>query len=204
MVTIAIELNHVIRDINKQLLKYYQRDYHPELDTDDIDVKNENVLDKYIKFDSKRERNQFIYIDYPFEIFGAAKAMDKNLARDITHWMEEMSNIEEEDFRVMYYSLDEDALSIQSSYFFLSKLGTRVRSVMFPKRIDELKGVCDVIITSNPNAISWAKDNGLQTVKIASNGEKSDDKSTFNYGNMEEVINDDTFLDKVLKNIKHG
>lgn len=204
MVTIAIELNHVIRDINKQLLKYYQRDYHPELDTDDIDVKNENVLDKYIKFDSKRERNQFIYIDYPFEIFGAAKAMDKNLARDITHWMEEMSNIEEEDFRVMYYSLDEDALSIQSSYFFLSKLGTRVRSVMFPKRIDELKGVCDVIITSNPNVISWAKDNGLQTVKIASNGEKSDDKSIFNYGNMEEVINDDTFLDKVLKNIKHG
>lgn len=204
MVTIAIELNHVIRDINKQLLKYYQRDYHPELDTDDIDVKNENVLDKYIKFDSKRERNQFIYIDYPFEIFGAAKAMDKNLARDITHWMEEMSNIEEEDFRVMYYSLDEDALSIQSSYFFLSKLGTRVRSVMFPKRIEELKGVCDVIITSNPNVISWAKDNGLQTVKIASNGEKSDDKSIFNYGNMEEVINDDTFLDKVLKNIKHG
>lgn len=204
MITIAIELNHVIRNINKQLLKYYQRDYHPELDTDDIDIKNENVLDKYIKFSSKKERNQFIYIDYPFEIFGAAKAMDKNLARDVTHWMDEMSNREDEEFRIMYYSLDEEALSIQSSYFFLSKLGTRVRSVMFPKKTDDLKGVCDVIITANPNVIGWAKDNGLQTVKIASNGEEKDDTCTFNYASMEDVINDNTFLDNVLKNIKHG
>ena len=95
MITIAIELNHVIRNINKQLLKYYKRDYHPELDIDNIDCVKENVLDKYIKFNSKKERNEFIYIDYPYEIFGCAKAMDSNLPRDITNWMEEMSNRED-------------------------------------------------------------------------------------------------------------
>lgn len=206
MITIAIELNHVIRNINKQLLKYYQKDYHPELDTDDIDEKKENVLKKYIKFDSHRELNQFIYIDYPFEIFGAAKAMDKNLARDVTNWMEEMTNREDEEFRVIYYSLNEEALTIQSSYFFLSKLGTRVREVVFPKSIDEMKDKCDVIISSDEKSIQWAKDNNKQSVKIETNykDDTSDKERTtvadFDYDSMEDVINDIKFLDKLVDN----
>lgn len=203
MITIAIELNHVIRNINSQMLKYYQRDYHPELDTDEVDAKHENVLDKYIKFDSKRERNQFIYIDYPFELFGAARAMDKNLARDVTSWMETMSNREDEEFRVMYFSLDEDALSIQSTYFFLSKLGTRVRKIVFPKSIDELKGSFNVVITSNQEVLNWAKKNSIQTVKIATNGEKADKECNFNYDSMEDVINDDKFLNNIVKNVNN-
>lgn len=200
MITIAIELNHVIRNVNKQLLKYYQRDYHPELETDKIDEKRENVLEKYIKFDSKRERNEFIYIDYPYEIFGCAKAMDKNLPRDITAWMEEMTNREDEEFRVIYYSLGEEALTIQSSYFFLSKLGTRVREVIFPKTIDELKDKCDVIISSDEKSLTWAKENDKLPVTILSNGNnEADDDDKFAYATMEDVINDDKFLDKIIE-----
>ena len=200
MITIAIELNHVIRNVNKQLLKYYQRDYHPELETDKIDEKRENVLEKYIKFDSKRERNEFIYIDYPYEIFGCAKAMDKNLPRDITAWMEEMTNREDEEFRVIYYSLGEEALTIQSSYFFLSKLGTRVREVIFPKTIDELKDKCDVIISSDEKSLTWAKENDKLPVTILSNGNNEADVNyNFAYATMEDVINDDKFLDKIIE-----
>ena len=200
MITIAIELNHVIRNVNKQLLKYYQRDYHPELETDKIDEKRENVLETYIKFDSKRERNEFIYIDYPYEIFGCAKAMDKNLPRDITSWMEEMTNREDEEFRVIYYSLGEEALTIQSSYFFLSKLGTRVREVIFPKDIDELKDKCDVIISSDEKSLTWAKENDKLPVKILSNGNnEADDDDKFAYATMEDVIEDDKFLDKLIE-----
>lgn len=200
MITIAIELNHVIRNVNKQLLKYYQRDYHPELETDKIDEKRENVLETYIKFDNKRERNEFIYIDYPYEIFGCAKAMDKNLPRDITSWMEEMTNREDEEFRVIYYSLGEEALTIQSSYFFLSKLGTRVREVIFPKAIDELKDKCDVIISSDEKSLTWAKENDKLPVTILSNGNnEADDDDKFAYATMEDVINDDKFLDKIIE-----
>lgn len=200
MITIAIELNHVIRNVNKQLLKYYQRDYHPELETDKIDEKRENVLEKYIKFDSKRERNEFIYIDYPYEIFGCAKAMDKNLPRDITAWMEEMTNREDEEFRLIYYSLGEEALTIQSSYFFLSKLGTRVREVIFPKTIDELKDKCDVIISSDEKSLTWAKENDKLPVTILSNGNnEADVNDNFAYATMEDVINDDKFLDKIIE-----
>ena len=200
MITIAIELNHVIRNVNKQLLKYYQRDYHPEMETDKIDEKRENVLEKYIKFDSKRERNEFIYIDYPYEIFGCAKAMDKNLPRDITSWMEEMTNREDEEFRVIYYSLGEEALTIQSSYFFLSKLGTRVREVIFPKAIGELKDKCDVIISSDEKSLTWAKENDKLPVTILSNGNnEADVNDNFAYATMEDVINDDKFLDKIIE-----
>lgn len=201
MITIAIELNHVIRNVNKQLLKYYSTNYH-ELETDDIDDKNENVLDKYIKFDSRMERNEFIYIDYPYEIFGCAKAMDKNLARDITAWMEEMTNREDEEFRVIYYSLDEEALTIQSSYFFLSKLGTRVREVVFPKSIDEMKEKCDVIVSSNKDNAKWALDNGKKSVLVLTNGNTKDDTENcadFYYGSMEDVIKDNSFLDKIIE-----
>ena len=200
MITIAIELNHVIRNVNKQLLKYYQRDYHPEMETDKIDEKRENVLETYIKFDSKRERNEFIYIDYPYEIFGCAKAMDKNLPRDITSWMEEMTNREDEEFRVIYYSLGEEALTIQSSYFFLSKLGTRVREVVFPKDIDELKDECDVIISSDEKSLTWANENDKLPVTILSNGNnEADVNDNFAYATMEDVINDDKFLDKLIE-----
>lgn len=208
MITIAIELNHVIRNINKQLLKYYQRDYHPELEIDDIDEKKENVLDKYIKFDSHKALNEFMYIDYPLEIFGTAKAMGKNLARDITAWMEEMTNREDEEFRVIYYSLNEEALTIQSSFFFLSKLGTRVREVVFPKSIDEMENKCDVIISSSESSIQWAKDNNKLSVKIETNykDNTSDEERTtvadFDYDSMEDVINDNEFLNNLIKKQK--
>jgi hypothetical protein len=205
MITIAIELNHVIRNINKQLLKYYQRDYNEELDIEHIDEKSENVLSKYIKFDSKKELNEFIYIDYPYEIFGCAKAMDKNLPRDITNWMEEMTNREDEEFRVIYYSLNEEALTIQSTYFFLSKLGTRVREVIFPKNIEEMSNKCDVIISSNYDVIKWAKKDGKIPVKITTNWKLEKDetldglKDDIIYSDMESVINDENFLDKLIE-----
>ena len=103
MITIGIELNHVVRDINKQIVKYYA------------------------KFESKHARNNFLYIDYPYEIFGCASTVEKNLSTKITSWLSDIENIEDEDIRIAFYSLDEEALTIQSTYFFLSKIGTRVR-----------------------------------------------------------------------------
>ena len=62
MITIGIELNHVVRNINKQILKYYQKEFDPSLDIDELDDKKD-VLEAYTKFKSKNEKNNFIYID---------------------------------------------------------------------------------------------------------------------------------------------
>ena len=200
MIRIGIELNHVVRNINKQILKYYQKDIDPSLDLEDIDEKDDAF--KYAKFETLTDKNEFIYIDYPYEIFGTAKTIDKNLPSLINNWMAEMTNREDEEFLVVYYSLDEEALTIQSSYFFLSKIGTRVREVFFPKTIEEIWEKCDVVITANDDVLK-AKPSDKKSVKIINTVNKdSDVKGDFEYDSMSSVIKDNNFLDNIVT--KHG
>lgn len=200
MIKIGIELNNVVRNINKQILKYYQKDIDPSLDLDSVDEKDDPF--KYAKFDSLTDKNEFIYIDYPYEIYGAAKTIGKDLPSLITNWMAEMTNREDEEFVVVYYSLNEEALTIQSSYFFLSKIGTRVREVFFPKTIDEIWEKCDVVITANETVLK-NKPEKKQAIKILTTFNKnSEANADFEYESMTSIIKDDCFLDKILENAK--
>ena len=106
MITIGVELNHVVRNINKQIVKYYAKDFALDVDIDEIDDK-EDVLKTFAQFNSNYEKNSFLYIDYPYEIFGCANTVEKKLAVKITNWLTEISNIEDEDFRIIFYSLNE-------------------------------------------------------------------------------------------------
>lgn len=198
MITIAIELNHVVRNVNKQILKYYQKDIKPELDVDNIDEKDD--VFKYATFDSKRDRNEFVYIDYPYEIFGCAKPMDKDLPTKINNWLTSLANEEDEVYNVIYYSLNEEALTIQSSFFFLSKIGTRVREVLFPYTPNEIIDRADVIITSNSSIIEHA--NGSYTKVILINrptNKDVKDKAFLSYDSLTDLIDDKEFLTKLKK-----
>lgn len=198
MITIAIELNHVVRNVNKQILKYYQKDINPELDIDNIDEKDD--VFKYAKFDSHRDRNEFVYIDYPYEIFGCAKPMDKDLPTKINNWLASLANEEDEAYNVIYYSLNEEALTIQSTYFFLSKIGTRVREVLFPYTPNEIIDRADVIITSNSSIIDHA--NGSYTKAILINrptNKDVKDKAFLSYDSLVDLIDDKEFLTKLKK-----
>lgn len=197
MIKIGIELNGVIRNVNKQILKYYQKDIDPSIDLDEIDEKDD--VFKYAKFDSNKSKNEFIYIDYPYEIFGCAKTIDKDLPVEINNWMVEMTNREDEEFMVVYYSLNEEYLTIQSSYFFLSKIGTRVREIFFPRDINEIWNRCDVVITTNDEVLK-AKPSDKKSVKIINTVNKdSDVKGDFEYDSMSSIIKDNNFLDNLLK-----
>jgi hypothetical protein len=194
MITIGIELNHVIRNVNKQLLKYYQKEFDPNLDIDELDDKVD-VVEKYMKFKSKKQKNDFIYIDYPYEIFGCANVSEKNLAVKITNWLTRISNIEEEDIRIVFYSLNEDALTIQSTYFFLSKIGARVRKVFFPKTVKEIWDECDVVITANNQVFeSDVPEHGKIVLINREFNKDNKDKAFANYDNLSEIIDDDNFL----------
>ena len=125
-------LNHVVRNINKQLIKYYKRNFDNSLDDENIDEVKENVIEKYIHFDSKQEFLQFIYEDYPYEIFGCANPIERNLPTKINNWMYNLTNFEDEEINVIYYSMNEDALTIQSTYFFLSKNWRKSKNGHFP------------------------------------------------------------------------
>lgn len=197
MITIGVELNHVVRNINKQIIKYYAKEYAPDVDPDDIDDR-EDVLKTFAKFDSKYERNSFIFIDYPYEIFGCANTMEKKLAVKITNWLTDISNIEDEDIRIIFYSMNEEAITIQSTFFFLSKIGTRVRKVIFPKSIEEVWEECDVVITARDEFFEKEIPEGKKVVLINRPFNKDcKDKAFLNYDNLSEIITDEEFFNKL-------
>lgn len=197
MITIGVELNHVVRNINKQIVKYYAKEYALDVDPDDIDDR-EDVLKTFAKFDSKYERNNFLYIDYPYEIFGCANTMEKKLAVKITNWLTDISNIEDEDIRIIFYSMNEEAITIQSTFFFLSKIGTRVRKVIFPKSIEEVWEECDVVITARDEFFEKEIPEGKKVVLINRPFNKDcKDKAFLNYDNLSEIITDEEFFNKL-------
>ena len=197
MITIGVELNHVVRNINKQIIKYYAKEYAPDVDPDDIDDR-EDVLKTFAKFDSKYERNNFLFIDYPYEIFGCANTMEKKLAVKITNWLTDISNIEDEDIRIIFYSMNEEAITIQSTFFFLSKIGTRVRKVIFPKSIEEVWEECDVVITARDEFFEKEIPEGKKVVLINRPFNKNcKDKAFLNYDNLSEIITDEEFFNKL-------
>lgn len=196
---IGIELNHVVRNINHQLLKYYCKAMHnmQDFDIDEVD-ENSDVLNERIKFPTKKEKSDFIYIDYPYEIFGCAGAMDRNLPRDLNSWLVDISDIEDEDYEICFYSLYEDNLSIQSTYFFLSKIGSRVRTMYFPHSEKEAVDKFDYIITANKDVVTEAKAQGKKCIMIEKpwNQERKDDAFAV-YDGLESVINDKEFFNKL-------
>ena len=197
MITIGVELNHVVRNINKQIVKYYAKEYALDVDLDDIDDR-EDVLKTFAKFDSKYERNNFLFIDYPYEIFGCANTMEKKLAVKITNWLTDISNIEDEDIRIIFYSMNEEAITIQSTFFFLSKIGTRVRKVIFPKSIEEVWEECDVVITARDEFFEKEIPEGKKVVLINRPFNKDcKDKAFLNYDNLTEIITDEEFFNKL-------
>lgn len=197
MVTIGIELNHVIRNINRQIIKYYSKEFDPDTEIDDIDDK-QNVFSTYAKFKTSYDKNNFIYIDYPYEIFGCANTMEKKLPVKLTNWLTDLTNIEDEDIRIVFYSLHEEALTIQSTFFFLSKIGTRVRKVFFPMSIDEVWNECDVVITANDEFFENEIPEGKKIVLINRPfNEKYKEIASLNYDNLSYLIEDNDFFNKI-------
>ena len=194
MIRVGIELNHVVRNINKQILKYYQKDIDPSLDLDEIDEKDD--VFKFAKFDSNRDKNEFIYIDYPYEIFGTAKTMTKELAVELTNWLSELTNYEDDNVQIYFYSLNEESLTIQSTYFFLSKIGTRVRKIIFPRDLNDLTKDTEVIITANEEVVDFLKDNDKIYKILINNKTNSDakEKVNANYDSLSDVIKDEALL----------
>jgi hypothetical protein len=194
MIRIGIELNDVVRNINKQILKYYKKDIDPSLDLDEVDEKDD--VFKYAKFDSNKSRNEFIYIDYPYEIFGCAKTMTKDLQVEMNNWLNELTNYEDDNVEIYFYGLNEESLTIQSSYFFLSKIGTRVRKVIFPRDLNDLTKDTNVIVTANKKVVDFLDGKkGIYSILINNNiNSECKDKANANYDSLSDVIKDEGLL----------
>lgn len=189
---IAIELNNVIRDINTQVLDYYVKDIDKSFDKKNINKNMYNFINQ-IPFEDEKKRDKFMYEDYVYEIFGCAGTYGMHLPNTINTWHLNLKN----EHDLMIFSLMESGLSIQSSYFFLSKIGCKIREVFFPKKYKELWDKCDIIITANQNiARNKPKDKYVVLIQTDDN-KKYRYKADLVYDSLNELLLDEDFFKKI-------
>lgn len=192
---VAIDLNDVIRDYSRNFVKYFKKGINHAFDEEDIEF-HTNDMEMLLPFSSSEQYRRFVYEDYPFELYGKCPTVDKNLARDLNDWLE--FTLPDDDIEVMFVSPMECDLTIQSTYSFLAKIGSRVREVYFPIDSATVWDKCDVLITANPRFFMNKKENKV-IVKINKDYNK-ECIADMEYETLIEVIQDEAFVSK----IKHG
>lgn len=187
---IAIELNNIVRDFNAQVLKYYIKDIDPLFDDENIDLNSTDIL-SVLPFKTKKDRKTFREIDYPYELFGCARTTSKHLHVDIEKWLEE-----HKDDEVIYFSLNERDLTIQSTFFFLSK-GSRVRNVLFPKNAKDIWNYCDVAVTLNKDVVKTKPTDKKCVLIKKTDNQKLEPYADVAYESLNDLLNDENFGTKL-------
>lgn len=193
---IGIELNNIVRDINKQIIKYYKKDIDKSFDDKNVNYNVTNIID-VIDLKSKKAKFEYMYVDYPYEIFGCAPTMHRNLAVTINNWIAELNNKEDDVYDIKLFSLKEEGLSIQSTYYFLSKIGCRIREMFFPKDGKDMWEKCDVIVTLNERIIDNKPEGKVVVLINKDDNENLQNKVDLKYDSLMDLITDTEFFNKV-------
>lgn len=143
---IGIDINNTLRAYNEQAIYYYEKAFNTKVNLNHEKECDAN-LDEVLKFKSKLEKNAFFYETYPYEIFGCATTMETFLLPKLNEWIREM---ELKGNKVYIVSFGENILSMQSTMFFLSKIGVKCRYYIMPLKENELEDKIDVLVTANP------------------------------------------------------
>lgn len=200
---IAIDLNDVVRDFSNNFVRYYIEGYDHKYDLSDFEFWS-NDLSIVFPFKSKQSYYNFVYNDYAFELYGKCDVCTRKLETELNNWTEKtLKDLDvDEQIEVMFVSPKEYGLSIGNTYFFLSKIGTKIREVYFPTDLSTVWDKCDILITANPELIE-TKPEGKTSIKIKTEYNKESsadysfkDLSTFltNNENTEKLINE--FIEK--------
>lgn len=189
---IAIDLNDVVRDYSRNFVKYFKKGINHAFEEDDVDFYT-NDMQILLPFNSEEQYRRFVYEDYPFELYGKCPIVDKNLGRDLNEWIE--FEMPDEDNEIMFVSPMECNLTIQSTFSFLAKIGSRIREVYFPVDSSTVWDKCDILITANPRFFANKKD-GKKIVKINKDYNK-ECVADIEYDSLMDVIQDKNFINKI-------
>jgi len=120
-------------------------------------IQNDNLLNSY-KFQSKEEFENFLFIEYPIEIFGHAGLSYSTTFSDL-HKI--LFDNPEHNFTLV--GLDELGKSKPATLFFLSKNGYLGNNIKFIKTNDikDCWNKCDVWITDNKKIIDLIPENKI-------------------------------------------
>lgn len=188
---IGISINEVLRDF----LSQFNYTYNKYIGT--VDIKNSDIesfdLTQYYPFESVGRMNTFLYLESPLEIFGHADQMYDGLINKFNAFIEDIEDDSEHTITLVSREVNK---AIPSTFFFLSKTGSRIKKINFVKQNEDEWCDFDILITANPIALS-AKPEGKVSVKINAPYNKLSD-SDYTLDSILEFINDNDLRNKIL------
>lgn len=188
---IGITINEVLRNFLGQFAYTYEK-YIGDTDVKEEDVTNFNLIE-FFQFDDINKLNSFLYLEAPLEIFGHAGQMSDGLMNHFNNFVMNMKD--EGDHQVEVVSLEVDK-SIPSTYFFLSKLGSKIPNIRFVGNYAEKWDGVDVLVTANPKALEL-KPVGKISVKVKAPYNK-DVVADYEIDSILDFIKDEELRNKIL------
>ena len=197
---IAIDLNDVVRDYSNNFVRYYIEGYDRNFDLNNFEFWT-NDLSVLFPFKSKKSYNNFVYNEYAFELFGKCSTTSRGLETELNTWTEQtLKDLDiDEIIEPIFVSPMEYGLSIGNTYFFLSKLGTKIREVYFPIDSSIIWDKCDVLITANPDLLKTKPDNKI-TIKIKTEY-NNDCESNYSFNSLSEFLRNNENTEKLINEI---
>jgi hypothetical protein len=158
---IFVSIDGVLRN-TIQKFDYHYKDYYLNSDVESTEdtsnfdysvndsVHNDNLLD-YYKFQSKEEFENFLFIEFPIEIFGHAGISYSTVISDLNRLI-----YDNKEHTITIVGLDELGKSKPATLFFLSKNGFMGNNIKFIKRedINDIWNKCDCWITDSEKIIN--------------------------------------------------
>lgn len=194
---IAIDINDVVRDFSNNFVRYYIEGYDHTFDLTDFELWS-NDMQAVFPFKSQNSYFNFVYNDYAFELYGKCSTCTKNLSSELNDWTEKtLGDLDtDEEIELMFVSPMEYGLSIGNTYFFLSKIGTKIREVYFPKDSQTIWDKCDVLITANPKLLE-SKPEGKISIKIKADYNK-ESEADYTFKDLSTFVSDSKNIEKII------
>jgi hypothetical protein len=169
---VYISINGVLRNLIQKFEYHYNNNFlDAEIEVDEnvtpfdyrinYPIQNDNLLNSF-NFQSKEEFNNFLFVDFPLEIFGHATLSYPGVMMDLNKIIYENKDI---NFTVI--GIDEFGKAKSSTLFFLSRftyLGNNIRFIKSEDISKEWKK-CDLWITDNYDII-WKCPKNKKVVKF--------------------------------------
>ena len=151
-IRVDFTVDHTFRNLYGKIKDLYERYYIEELVGEIPDEElprltlpiNTNNLMNHIPFTSEEEMFEFIFSEFPLEIFGYSKEVEKGSIMEFNSWSKKYS----EKFDIFLISNEIDRTK-PSTLFFLSKLGFQGDKIIFINDSVDIWEYCDILITSN-------------------------------------------------------
>ena len=198
---LTFTIDDVLRNKTVQFGKIYKKYIDPDIDLESLDFST-NDYERIFNFESRKEYEKFLYEDFVFEIFAEASACEKTLDKKLNLWLIEQENNDdlEDELKVAITNPMEFNASIGYTYFFLSKMATRVREIFLPADSSEIWERSDVLVTADPKLLQ-NKPEGKTVIKIENDYNKNLE-ADYTFSSLSDFLLDKEIIVNLTKKYK--